>query len=643
MSYRKGQAESQTPQQRIEHLYAVLLAIRNVNQLIIREKDPDALVEQACNLLVETRGYYSAWIALLDGEGTVRTVAESGLGEAFQPVAERLKRGEFTACARRALAEPGVWVTQDPLVECVDCSMSQSHAYEGMSGMTVRLAHGGRTYGLMNVSIPAKYAHDDEEVELLVEVADDFSYTLHNLAVEGQRDRAVESLRDSEEKFRSLFEQSMDAIYIHEPDGKHIIANQAWLDLFGYTRDEVPELDSRLDVYAEAQDRDDFFRRIAATGFLESEVRFKKKDGTVMDCVRSVVALKDDGGNVVAYQGVIHDITERKKREREKVQRQKELECLYEVATAAGKRERGLDSFLRTVTAALLSALQYPSVASARLVLDGQEYLSDGYREGQWKESAAILVGGEVRGLVEVTYSERISEEDETPFLQEERTLLAAVAERVGITVERARGEEQLLGVNAQLERALRGTIEVIQQMVEARDPYTSGHQRRVSELSVAISRQMGLPEESCVSLIRTAALVHDIGKMVVPAEILSKPSKLTSSEFELIKSHAQIGHDILDRAELPDPVPDVVLQHHERLDGSGYPQGLLGDEILPEAQILAVADVVEAMSSHRPYRPALGIEAALEELKAGSGTRYYPDVAQACLAVFREGFTFSS
>jgi hypothetical protein len=140
---------------------------------------------------------------LLDDGGTSRTVAESGLGEAFQPLLERMQRGELVECARRALAEPGVRATQDPMVECVDCPLS--HAYEGRSGMTVRLAHGDRTYGLMNVSISAKYTYDGEEVELLEEVADDFSYTLHNLAVEGQRNRAVESLRDSEQKFRSLF------------------------------------------------------------------------------------------------------------------------------------------------------------------------------------------------------------------------------------------------------------------------------------------------------------------------------------------------------------------------------------------------------------------------------------------------------
>jgi PAS domain S-box-containing protein/putative nucleotidyltransferase with HDIG domain len=208
---------------------------------------------------------------------------------------------------------------------------------------------------------------------------------------------------------------------------------------------------------------------------------------------------------------------------------------------------------------------------------------------------------------------------------------------------ERKKAEERLRESNARLEQVLQGTLGVIEQIVEASDPYTSGHQRRVAELAVAIGRQMGLPEESCISLIRTAAVIHDIGKTTVPSEILSKPGRLSPEEFGLIKTHSQVGYEIIKRANLPDPVAEVVLQHHERLDGSGYPQGLSGDDILPEAQILAVADVVEAMFSHRPYRPALGIDAALNELSAGSGTRYYPDVVAACTAVFREkGFTFA-
>jgi putative nucleotidyltransferase with HDIG domain len=171
---------------------------------------------------------------------------------------------------------------------------------------------------------------------------------------------------------------------------------------------------------------------------------------------------------------------------------------------------------------------------------------------------------------------------------------------------------------------------------VEARDPYTAGHQRRVAALATAIAQEMDLPEEQ-INGIHLAAIIHDLGKIQIPAEILSKPSKLSDIEFMLIKQHPQAGYDILKDVKFPWPIAEVILQHHERMDGSGYPQGLKSEQILLESKIMAVADVVEAMSSHRPYRAGLGIEAALDEIILGRGTRYDPQVADACVALFQE------
>jgi PAS domain S-box-containing protein len=187
-----------------------------------------------------------------------------------------------------------------------------------------------------------------------------------------------------------------------------------------------------------------------------------------------------------------------------------------------------------------------------------------------------------------------------------------------------------------QLRRALKGVVQAMSVTVEMRDPYTAGHQRRVSRLSVAIAGEMGLPEHR-IEGIRMAGDIHDIGKIYVPAEILSKPGKLTDVEFTIIRTHPQVGYDILKNVEFPWPIADIVVQHHERLDGRGYPAGLKGDAILLDSKIIIVADVVEAMSSHRPYRPAHGIDKALEEIAAHKGTRYDPDVVDACLRLFRE------
>jgi PAS domain S-box-containing protein/putative nucleotidyltransferase with HDIG domain len=189
--------------------------------------------------------------------------------------------------------------------------------------------------------------------------------------------------------------------------------------------------------------------------------------------------------------------------------------------------------------------------------------------------------------------------------------------------------------------RALDGAIEAIGRVTEARDPYTAGHQRRVTALSVAIAEELGL-DSVRVEATRAAGLLHDIGKLSIPAEILSKPSVLSSLEMSLMKTHPESAYDVLKTIDFPWPVADIVLQHHERTDGSGYPRGLKGDAILLEARILAVADVVEAMSSHRPYRAALGIDVALGEIERGRGVAYDSAAVDVCLHLFREdGFAF--
>ncbi len=183
--------------------------------------------------------------------------------------------------------------------------------------------------------------------------------------------------------------------------------------------------------------------------------------------------------------------------------------------------------------------------------------------------------------------------------------------------------------------QSLEDTIDVLSTAVEKRDPYTAGHQRRVAELAQAIGSQIGMSPFDAYG-VGMAARVHDIGKLVVPLEILTKPSRLSTNEFALIKDHARAGYEILEGVAFPWPVARMVLQHHERLDGSGYPSGLQGDEIDPGARIVAVADVVEAMAAHRPYRPSLGIDVALAEIERGRGTLFDPEVVEACLYLCR-------
>jgi len=201
---------------------------------------------------------------------------------------------------------------------------------------------------------------------------------------------------------------------------------------------------------------------------------------------------------------------------------------------------------------------------------------------------------------------------------------------------ERKSAEERIIKSNQKLEEMVDNTVNALVKIIKLKDSYTSGHQKRVSKLTVAIARELDLSKRE-VKLIKIAALVHDIGKTSIPAEILSKPDKLAEIEFSLIRTHSQTGYDILKDINFPWAVEEIILQHHERIDGSGYPRGLTGDEILIEAKIIAVADVVEAMSSHRPYRPARGIKKALKEISQNKGILYDPKVVDTCLKLFRK------
>lgn len=234
-----------------------------------------------------------------------------------------------------------------------------------------------------------------------------------------------------------------------------------------------------------------------------------------------------------------------------------------------------------------------------------------------------------------------IYSDKENAFGKKEAVFLKEVANDIAVGVKSIRSEKNLQKKNKQLEKSTENIIFTMARMSESKDPYTAGHQKRVSQLSTAIAKIMKLPEDKIESL-KFASLIHDIGKVSIPGEILSKPSKLTKTEFALIKEHPKTCYNIIKDIDFPWEIASIILQHHERLDGSGYPMGLKDKEILLEAKILAVADVVEAMNSFRPYRPALGIDKALEEISMNKGKLYDPEVVDACIKLFKEdGFKF--
>ncbi len=220
---------------------------------------------------------------------------------------------------------------------------------------------------------------------------------------------------------------------------------------------------------------------------------------------------------------------------------------------------------------------------------------------------------------------------------QDEIHLIQMFSEIVGYAIGKRNDEHRILASLLQVKTTFTQTIEALSALVEISDPYTFGHQGRVAQLSLAIAKQLKFTQEQ-QDAIYMAAVLHDLGKSYIPAQILNKPGKLTDIEFDLVKTHSEHGYQILKKIDFPWPIAEMVHQHHERMDGSGYPLGLKGDDILVEAQIIAVADVIECITSHRPYRPANGLEFALEEIKMVKDIHFKSEIVDACVYLFDNG-----
>ncbi len=308
--------------------------------------------------------------------------------------------------------------------------------------------------------------------------------------------------------------------------------------------------------------------------------------------------------------------------------------------------------YLDGLSVSTISGSQYSRGPSGTAIREGhavwcQDFQNDpttqswherGMRFG-WRSSAALPLFRDGRAIGTLSLYARTA----NAFTEQVQELLLATARDVGhalklfsMEVLKDKALEDLKNSFKRLHRSWLQTVELTAAITDARDPYTAGHERRVAEIAVAIAIEMGL-DTGNIEGIRVSGYLHDIGKIGVPIEILAKPGKLSVPEFDLVRAHSERGYKILQDVDFPWPVAEVAYQHHERLDGSGYPRALKGDEILLEARIMAVADVVEAMASHRPYRAGLGIEKALAEIERGRGTAYDPTAVDTCLALFRE------
>ncbi len=624
-----------------------------------------------------------------------------------------------------------------------------------------------------------------------------------------QRQHTAQALRDSEARFRNLFDNALNAIIVVSGDGAIQEVNQVWLDMFQYSRDDLTSLNVAEDLYADPELRGRILQQAAEYGTVSSMVKYKRKDGTVFDARLRVIKLPDAGGNAELYQGFIYDTTELVQAEsRERDQRgfaaalmETSPACILvfdtdrRIVFANVEADRvlgiphekllgmtcGLDFLLLDLRGAPLPEDRLPAchVLKTQEPIYGVEYAFDSpsgrrilsisaaplhsenlavssvvasiedvtarrqMEEDLWRSydtraslneilelsladlplqsilerslihilsipwfsfestGAIFLVEDQPDTLVmkaqlglaesvqeqcgrlefgrclcgraaltkEPQFADNVESTQEIvsqglpphghyciPILFDDVvrgvvsvytkeghprdagavTYLSAVANTLAGIIERRRREHEREEALARVQTALTATVQVMSAAVEMRDPYTAGHQLRVTIVARAIAEEMGMSAES-LRAVEVAGRVHDLGKLRIPAEILTKPSKLTAVEYQLIKEHPQASYELLKGVDFPWPVAEIAREHHERIDGSGYPQGLKGDEMLPEARVLAVADVFEAMSSHRPYRPTLGTEAALQELESHSGVLYDSLAVEALVRLVRE------
>jgi PAS domain S-box-containing protein len=510
------------------------------------------------------------------------------------------------------------------------------------------------------------------------------------------RRREEEDLR----RFAAVVRDSNDAITIQDFEGGITAWNRGAELMYGYSEEEALRSNINLltppDKVAE---QTAFIQRLAAGEAVTSfETQRVTKDGRILDVWMTVTRLVDKAGNPFGIASTERDTTERRQAESERERLFERQIVLNRVTLALGAMTelptilRALHDEARTLLNAdgffvsryhkgsgLITALfaidagterdvsTFPSIPLASegrgmqsQVLrtgkpmnvpdwvDGERKMQtvhhiapDGTftppppeteRDGCTKSALLVplMLQGEPISVLQVQ-SNRLN-----AYSREDEDLLGGLANVAAISIQNALLIAQAEHAAGELRLSLEGTLRAVSRASETRDPYTAGHQHRVTDLAVAIARELGCSDDECNTL-RIAGTLHDIGKLGIPAEILSKPGTLSPIEFALIREHPQIARDILADVPFPGPVAEIVLQHHERLDGSGYPRGLKVVQVLREARILAVADVIEAMASHRPYRPARGIDAALGEIEQNAGRLYDSEAVAACIHLFRD------
>ncbi|MEW6088885.1 MAG: HD domain-containing phosphohydrolase [bacterium] len=417
-------------------------------------------------------------------------------------------------------------------------------------------------------------------------------------------------------KLSRAVKESPSILMITDKNGTVEYVNPKFTEITGYSEKEIIGRNASLLQGQSREDTNQMWKLITKGKEWKGEFYNKKKNGEYYWESALISSIKDSKGIITHYIKVAEDVTIHKQIE-EKIK--KSYKSLHNLV---------MKSDIAMIVTDLKGTVIFTNPQAETLLNKPSGKLIGGLFGVVTKENTVVEIdimhNGKPGGIAEVNII--ATEWEGNP---------AKLVMLHDVTM-RKEAEKKVQNTLEKLRKAFGGIIQVILTMVEVKDPYTAGHQQRVSNLARAIADELGL-DKSHVDAVRVAGLIHDLGKISLPSEILTRPGKLNDIEFQLIQTHSQAGYDILKKIEFPWPIAEIVYQHHERMNGSGYPRGIKGDAIRIEAHILAVADVVEAMSSHRPYRASLGIDIALQEILKNKGILYHRDVVDACLKLFKE------
>ncbi|MFW6173659.1 MAG: PAS domain S-box protein, partial [Elusimicrobiota bacterium] len=630
----KIRRELDKAREKLKRLNILLNAIRSINQLIVKESNENVLIKKACQLLTKIQRYKTVIIIVLDDSNEVSTWNYSGQDKELKSLIDYFKKGDIS-CLNKVIDKKKPIIIDDKSL-CEKCAMFKECKKHNI--VVYPLLSKERIQGLMLISTSriSKFIH--EEKDLLEEISGDLGYALNKIEIESKKETYKKKLKETEERFEMFMNNLPAAAFIVDNEGTFYFINKYYKKMLGATdkwigknvKDILSEKNS-FDLIATNEDA-------LKKGVIEIEETVPDSKGRPRHFNTHKFVLKSRK-NIGLIGGIAFDITDHKKMEEALRSSEKKFRTLTESApiaimihqnekcTYANPATESLTGYSKEELMGI-SIWDLIHSDSLKIIEEREKLFKAGRSSKTGQEIKINSRDGEIRWIYLVTSS--------IEFKGKPAVLATAIDITEKKQMEKARRES-----HDKLIKTFNTMVHTFSKFVEMKDPYTAGHQKKVSELAKKIAERMKLDNER-TDAIKTAALLHDMGKIYVPSEILNKPGQLTKLEFEMIKRHPLYGYELLKDIEFDLPLALYIKQHHERLDGSGYPDGLKNGEITLESQILAIADVIEAMTSHRPYRPALEYKEAFDEIRNNAGKLYNEKAVKVCLELFEEGFAFS-